>query len=113
MKKCSVCKKNIAMLFASTYENGKPEMKGLCLGCAKKMNIPGIDDLIKQTGMSEEELSAITEQMNDGVDSFDEGSGTDFLSSFKAPEDQDDIHLEEDDTDQSEADDNIDPKQTS
>lgn len=113
MKKCSVCKKNIAMLFASTYENGKPEMKGLCLGCAKKMNIPGIDDLIKQTGMSEEELSAITEQMNDGVDSFDEGSGTDFLSSFKAPEDQDDINLEEDDTDQSEADDNIDPKQTS
>ncbi|CBH20303.1 protein disaggregation chaperone [Acetoanaerobium sticklandii] len=95
MKKCSVCKKNIAMLFASTYENGKPEMKGLCLNCAKKMNIPGIDDLIKQTGMSEEELSAITDQMNDSMSMFDEDSEMDFLSNFKDADKEDEIQIEE------------------
>ena len=95
MKKCSVCKKNIAMLFASTYENGKPEMKGLCLNCAKKMNIPGIDDLIKQTGMSEEELSVITDQMNDSMSMFDEDSEMDFLSNFKDADKEDEIQIEE------------------
>ena len=95
MKKCSVCKKNIAMLFASTYENGKPEMKGLCLNCAKKMNIPGIDDLIKQTGMSEEELSAITDQMNDSMSMFDDDSEMDFLSNFKDADKEDEIQIEE------------------
>ena len=95
MKKCSVCKKNIAMLFASTYENGKPEMKGLCLNCAKKMNIPGIDDIIKQTGMSEEELSAITDQMNDSMSMFDEDSEMDFLSNFKDADKEDEIQIEE------------------
>ena len=95
MKKCSVCKKNIAMLFASTYENGKPEMKGLCLNCAKKMNIPGIDDIIKQTGMSEEELSAITDQMNDSMSMFDEDSEMDFLSNFKDADKEDEVQIEE------------------
>ena len=95
MKKCSVCKKNIAMLFASTYENGKPEMKGLCLNCAKKMNIPVIDDLINQTGMSEEELSAITDQMNDSMSMFDEDSEMDFLSNFKDADKEDEIQIEE------------------
>ena len=86
---------NIAMLFASTYENGKPEMKGLCLNCAKKMNIPGIDDLIKQTGMSEEELSAITDQMNDSMSMFDEDSEMDFLSNFKDADKEDEVQIEE------------------
>ena len=86
MKKCSSCNKNVAMLFASTYENGKPEMKGLCIECAKKLNIPGIDQLIEQTGMSPDEIQAVTEQMNaaqDGMDDFDEGDDTDFLSNFQ------------------------------
>lgn len=69
MKKCSHCKKNMAVLFASTFENGKPEMKGLCLDCAKELNIPGIEDLIRQTGMSAEDIKHLSEQMN----SFDIG----------------------------------------
>lgn len=91
MKKCSSCNKNIAMLFASTYENGKPEMKGLCLECAKKMNIPGIDQLIEQTGMSPDEIQAVTEQMNaaqDGMDEFDDDE-MEFLSNFQDSESSD------------------------
>ena len=100
MKKCSSCNKNVAMLFASTYENGKPEMKGLCIECAKKLNIPGIDQLIEQTGMSPDEIQAVTEQMNaaqDGMDDFDEGDDTDFLSNFQDSNSSDMLQKEKSD----------------
>lgn len=84
MKKCSHCKKNMAVLFASTFENGKPEMKGLCLDCAKKLNIPGIDELIKQTGMSSEDIKNLSEQINGLDDSlFEEDTEDLFLSNFQ------------------------------
>lgn len=70
MKKCSHCKKNMAVLLTSTFENGKPEMKGLCLDCAKKLDIPGIDDLIRQTGMSDEDIRNLSEQMNELEEGF-------------------------------------------
>ena len=38
-EKCSVCNKNLAVIFATQMINGKPEMKGLCIQCAKKMGI--------------------------------------------------------------------------
>ncbi len=51
MKKCSICNKNMAVVFASKMENGKSEMKGICIECAKKMGLPIIDQLMEQTGM--------------------------------------------------------------
>jgi ATP-dependent Clp protease ATP-binding subunit ClpA len=64
MKLCSVCNKNIATIYTAKMENGKSEMVGLCIPCAKKMGYPIIDQLIKQTGISEDEVENITEQMN-------------------------------------------------
>ncbi|MBM7615514.1 ATP-dependent Clp protease ATP-binding subunit [Alkaliphilus hydrothermalis] len=68
MKKCSVCNKNIAVVFASKLENGKTEMTGLCIECAKKMGIPIIDQIMQQTGLSAEEVENLTEQMNETLD---------------------------------------------
>ena len=65
MKKCSICNKNIAVIFATRMENGKSEMKGICIECAKKMGLPIIDQLMEQTGMTEEEMHAFSQQMND------------------------------------------------
>ena len=39
--------------------NGKPEMKGLCLQCAKTRNTSS-GPLMKQTGMSEEDIENLT-----------------------------------------------------
>ena len=50
MKICSVCKKNIAIIFTSKIENGKSELKGLCMECAKNMGVPVVDQLMQQTG---------------------------------------------------------------
>ncbi len=64
MKLCSACKKNVAIIFTTKIENGKTEMNGLCIDCAKKMGIPVIDQLMQQTGMSKEDVDNLTEQMN-------------------------------------------------
>lgn len=71
MKKCSMCNKNMAVVFASKIENGKSEMKGICIECAKKMGLPIIDQLMEQTGMTEEEISGLSEQMNDVFEEMD------------------------------------------
>ncbi len=71
MKKCSVCNKNIAVVFASKLENGKSEMKGLCIECAKRMGIPVVDQIMQQTGLSAEEVENLTEQMNETLDDMD------------------------------------------
>ena len=56
MKLCSKCNKNVAVVFTSSIENGKKELKGYCLECAQKMGFTIMDELIKQTGMSTEDI---------------------------------------------------------
>ncbi|QZY56404.1 ATP-dependent Clp protease ATP-binding subunit [Crassaminicella profunda] len=71
MKMCSVCKKNIAVVFTTQVENGKTEIKGLCIECAKKMGIPVVDQLMKQAGMNPEDIENLTEQMKDMFQGMD------------------------------------------
>lgn len=71
MKKCSICKKNPAILFATTMESGKAEMKGLCIQCAKKLGLPVIDQLMQQTGMTEEDIENLTQEMENMFDEMD------------------------------------------
>ncbi|WP_295217793.1 ATP-dependent Clp protease ATP-binding subunit [Ruminococcus sp.] len=49
--------------------------EGLCLVCAKEMNIPQVDEYMKHMGISDEELEQISNQMMDLVDgdSFEMG----------------------------------------
>ncbi|MBU5675878.1 ATP-dependent Clp protease ATP-binding subunit [Alkaliphilus sp. MSJ-5] len=114
MKKCSICNKNMAVVFASKMENGKSEMKGICIECAKKMGLPIIDQLMEQTGMTEEEISGLSQQMNNVFEEMDleNMDGDNFLGNLfkgsfnpfkKDSEDEVDIEEEEvfDDEDES------------
>jgi ATP-dependent Clp protease ATP-binding subunit ClpA len=65
MKLCSICNKNIATIYTAKIENGKSEMVGMCIPCARKAGFPVIDQLMKQTGISPDEIENMTEQMND------------------------------------------------
>ena len=60
---CSRCKKNVAVIFISRMENGKPINEGLCLKCAKELNIQPVDDIMKKMGISEEDLEGISNEM--------------------------------------------------
>jgi len=64
MKLCSICKKNIAVLLTTKIENGKTEVTGICMECAKKLGIPVIDQLMQQMNMKPEDLENLTKQMN-------------------------------------------------
>jgi len=71
MKLCSVCKKNIAVIFTNKFENGQNKLEGMCLDCAKKQGVPGLDQLLKQTGMSMDEINSMTSQMNQLLEDMD------------------------------------------
>ncbi|WP_102401115.1 ATP-dependent Clp protease ATP-binding subunit [Haloimpatiens massiliensis] len=64
MQMCSICHKNIATIYTAKLENGKQEIIGLCLQCAKKMGYPMMDQILNETGMSPEEFENISQQMN-------------------------------------------------
>ncbi|OPJ63047.1 ATP-dependent Clp protease ATP-binding subunit [Clostridium oryzae] len=71
MKKCSICHKNIAVIFTTKIEDGKTESQGICLECAKKMGLPVVDQLMQQSGISPEELENLSEQMNSMIQDGD------------------------------------------
>ncbi len=71
MKLCSVCNKNVAVVYTTKFENGKPVLKGLCLECAKKQGMPILDEIMKQTGMTSEDMDNLTEQMSKMFEDMD------------------------------------------
>ena len=62
---CSRCKKNVAVIFITKIENGNSVNEGLCLKCAKSLGIKQVDDIVRQMGISEEDLDNITDEMTD------------------------------------------------
>ncbi len=75
MMMCSRCKKRPAVVFVTSLQGTKKKNEGLCLTCAKQLNIPQISDYMKQLGISEEEMENFSEQMMDIMDgdSFEMG----------------------------------------
>merc|ERR1711941_138774 len=72
MKKCSVCKKNIAMMRTAKIENGKTEYIDLCLECAEKMGYPVMDEIMNQINLSPDEMDNLSKQMNKLFDHMSE-----------------------------------------
>ena len=60
---CSRCQKNPAVVFITRLENGQTKNDGLCLKCAKELNIKPVMDMIEKMGISEEDLDGLTNEM--------------------------------------------------
>ncbi|WP_301843863.1 ATP-dependent Clp protease ATP-binding subunit [uncultured Ruminococcus sp.] len=65
---CSRCKKRPAVVFITSLQGAEKKNEGLCLVCAKELNIPQVDEYMKQMGITEEELEQISNQMMDLMD---------------------------------------------
>ena len=67
---CSRCKKNVAVVFItrldSNGQNGQNE--GLCLKCARELNIRPVTDMIEKMGLSDEDLEGLTTEMMSAFD---------------------------------------------
>lgn len=64
---CSDCNKNLAVIFMTKMENNKQTTKGLCFDCAKKRGIDPLNNMLLQSGMSQEELESLTSEMEDFI----------------------------------------------
>ena len=59
---CSVCHKNVAVIFTKKIDGDKSSTEGLCYKCAKERGINPVDLLVKQANLSEDELKDLTSQ---------------------------------------------------
>lgn len=81
MIKCSICNKNIAVVFVTKVVEGRQIQEGLCVSCARKQNLQPIDQLLSQTGMTEDELDNISKQVGDMLEDME---GNELLEALQA-----------------------------
>ena len=60
---CIRCQKRPAIIFIQRMENGQMKQEGYCLHCARELHIKPVDDLMKQFGMSEQDLDNMENRM--------------------------------------------------
>ena len=60
----------MAVVFVTRMEGDKPINEGLCIKCAKEMNIKPVTDLLDKMGITDEQLDAMDDQMAGLIDSF-------------------------------------------
>ena len=65
MMKCSICKENVAVVFITRVIDGKAEPMGLCISCAQKQGLAPLQQIIAQSGMTQEDLENLNNQMSD------------------------------------------------
>ena len=63
-KMCVKCKKNVAVVFITRVENGNTLNEGYCLKCARTLGVPQIDQVVKQMGISEDDLDMLSDEMS-------------------------------------------------
>lgn len=63
MPLCSRCHKNVAVVFISKMEEGSASNEGYCLKCARELGLKPIDGLMRQMGITEDDLDQITDEM--------------------------------------------------
>lgn len=64
---CARCQKNMAVIFITKIENGESKNEGLCLKCARELQIKPVDDIIKKMGITDEELDGLTSEMMEAL----------------------------------------------
>ncbi len=60
---CSRCHKNVAVIFITKIEGSQTKNEGLCLKCAKELNIKPVTEMMQKMGISDEDLDNLTSEM--------------------------------------------------
>ncbi len=85
MEKCAICHKRIAVVFMTKMEpDGSSSTQGICLKCAKDLGLKPVDDIIKNLGISPDEIDfdSLEENIEQFADSFsDSGADTEAVVS--------------------------------
>ena len=82
---CSRCKKNYAVIFITKIENGETKNEGLCLKCARELNIKPVEDMMQRMGITDEDLDNMTAEMMSAL-----SGGEELMESPEPEDDQED-----------------------
>ena len=77
---CSICHKNMAVIFTKKIDGDKNSMEGLCYNCAKEKGINPLEVLAKQANLSEEELNDMSKQFENLFDDLSQNIDLNELS---------------------------------
>ena len=69
---CARCGKRPAVVFIQRVEGDEVKPEGLCINCARDLNIGPIRQMIEKLGISDEDLEAASEQMNMFMENMDD-----------------------------------------
>ena len=69
---CCKCNKRPAVVFVSDTTNNKPT-QGYCLSCANELGIKPVKDLMKNMGITDEQLESMQESMDSLMDMSENG----------------------------------------
>jgi len=81
---CSVCKKNVAVIYVNKMINGKMTTQGLCIPCAKKMGLVPMDQILKQSGLNPEDFENINEQLKEVMGDLDMDQISEMIDDMKS-----------------------------
>ena len=93
---CVRCQKRPAIIFIQRMENGQMKQEGYCLHCAREMHIKPVDDLMKQFGMSDQDLDNMESRMESMMEEMGDANPLSMMMNMAAggeddgPEDPDD-----------------------
>ena len=73
---CIRCQKRPAIIFVQRMENGQMKNEGYCLHCARELHIKPVEDLMKQFGMSDEDMDNMEDRMENMMQELGDGSGS-------------------------------------
>ena len=74
---CSRCGKNVAVVFIRKVENGKTVNEGLCLKCAKELNIKPVEDLMQNMGITDDDIEGLSAEMTEALSGVEDIPVTD------------------------------------
>ncbi len=64
MSLCTRCKKRVAIIFTSRYENGERIDDGYCIKCAYESGLSGISEMFKAAGINENNIDEMSERLD-------------------------------------------------
>jgi len=71
MKLCDICQKNVAVIYTTQTVDGKKENKAICMECARKRGIEPLQQLMKQSGMTDADMDNLNQQMIELMNNVD------------------------------------------
>ncbi len=82
MSICTKCKKRVAIVFTSRYENGQRIDEGYCIKCAYESGLSGISDMFKAAGITEDNIDEMSDRVENMLGNQSVSDPSEFFKSI-------------------------------